>query len=54
MLAEGVRSFHDRCAVGIAPDERHIRAHLDDSLMLVTALNPHVGYEKSAQISLKA
>src|SRR5437667_4790189 len=54
LLAEGVRSFNDRCALGIAPDEKRIRDHLDNSLMLVTALNPHIGYEKSAQISLKA
>ena len=51
--AEGVRSFNDRCALGIAPDEKRIRDHLDNSLMLVTALNPHIGYEKSAQISSK-
>src|SRR6266403_5910450 len=54
LLAEGVRSFDDRCAAGIAPNEKRIREHLDGSLMLVTALNPHIGYEKSAQISLKA
>ena len=52
--AEGVRSFNDRCALGIAPDEKRIRDHLANSLMLVTALNPHIVYEKSAQISLKA
>jgi len=54
LLAEGARSFNDRCAVGIAPDKKRIREHLENSLMLVTALNPHIGYEKSAQISLKA
>src|SRR5882672_186442 len=54
LLAEGARSFNDRCAAGIAPNEKRIRDHLDNSLMLVTALNPHIGYEKSAQISLKA
>src|SRR5258706_8485844 len=54
LLAEGVCSFNDRCALGIAPDEKRIRDHLADSLMLVTALNPHIGYEKAAQISLKA
>jgi fumarate hydratase class II len=52
--AEGAHLFTARCAVGIAPDEKRIREHLDNSLMLVTALNPHIGYEKSAQISLKA
>ncbi len=54
LLAEGARSFNDRCAKGIQPNEKRIHAHLDNSLMLVTALNPHIGYEKAAQISLKA
>ena len=54
MLAEGIRSFNDRCAAGIEPDEKRISEHLDHSLMLVTALNPHIGYEKAARISLKA
>ena len=54
LLAEGARSFNDRCADGIEPDRRRIREHLDSSLMLVTALNPRIGYEKAAQISLKA
>jgi len=54
LLAEGAGSFNDRCAKGIEPNEKRIREHLDNSLMLVTALNPHIGYEKSAQISLKA
>jgi fumarate hydratase, class II len=54
LLAEGIGSFNVRCAVGIAPNEKRIKEHLDNSLMLVTALNPHIGYEKAAQISLKA
>jgi fumarate hydratase class II len=54
LLAEGAGSFNDRCAAGIAPNEKRIREPLDGSLMLVTALNPHIGYEKSAQISLTA
>jgi fumarate hydratase class II len=54
LLAEAARSFNDRCARGIEPNEDRIREHLDNSLMLVTALNPHIGYEKAAQISLKA
>ena len=54
LLADASRSFNDHCAVGIEPDERRIRQNLDNSLMLVTALNPHIGYEKAAQISLKA
>jgi len=54
LLAESARSFNDRCAAGIEPSISRIREHLDNSLMLVTALNPHIGYEKAAQISLKA
>jgi fumarate hydratase class II len=54
LLAEAVRSFNDHCAAGIEPDEERIRAHLEQSLMLVTALSPHIGYEKAAQIALKA
>ncbi len=54
LLAEASRSFNDRCAEGIEPNESRISEHLDNSLMLVTALNPHIGYEKAAQISLKA
>jgi len=54
LLAEGIGSFHDRCAIDIEPDEQRIREHLDNSLMLVTALTPHIGYEKASQISLKA
>jgi fumarate hydratase class II len=54
LLAEGARSFNDRCAAGIEPNTSRIREHLDSSLMLVTALNPHIGYEKAAQIALKA
>jgi fumarate hydratase class II len=54
LLAEGARSFNDRCAKGIEPNQKRIREHLENSLMLVTALNPHIGYEKGSQISLKA
>src|SRR5690242_1021401 len=50
LLAEAARSFNDRCAVGILPNKKRIREHLNNSLMLVTALNPHIGYEKSAAI----
>jgi fumarate hydratase class II len=54
LLSDAIRSFNDHCARGIEPDEVRIKAHLDNSLMLVTALSPHIGYEKAAQISLKA
>ena len=54
LLADGCRSFTERCAAGIEPNEKRIKQHLDNSLMLVTALNPHIGYEKAAKISLMA
>ncbi len=54
LLADACRSFSERCATGIQPNEKRIKEHLDHSLMLVTALNPHIGYEKAAKISLTA
>lgn len=54
LLAESVASFNLRCAAGIGANEKRIHEQLENSLMLVTALNPHIGYEKAAQISLKA
>jgi fumarate hydratase class II len=54
LLADAVRSFNDHCAFGIEPDEKVIAEHLENCLMLVTALNPHIGYERAAEISLKA
>ncbi|GIV27644.1 MAG: fumarate hydratase class II [Bacteroidia bacterium] len=47
-------SFNDKCAVGIEPNLTNIKKHLDNSLMLVTALNPHIGYENAAKIAKKA
>ena len=54
LLSDACRSFSQRCAAGIEPNEKRIKEHLDNSLMLVTALNPHIGYEKAAKISLTA
>ena len=54
LLTDACRSFCDRCAVGIEPNKKRIEDHLNHSLMLVTALNPHIGYEKAAKISLTA
>lgn len=54
LLADSCRSFSDRCAVGIETNEKTIKEHLDHSLMLVTALNPHIGYEKAAKVCLTA
>lgn len=49
-----MRSFNDNCAVGIEPELDKIKDNLTHSLMLVTALNPHIGYEKSAEIAKTA
>ncbi|MEZ2351254.1 class II fumarate hydratase [Caballeronia sp. RCC_10] len=54
LLADGARSFNDNCAVGIEANESRIDSLLNESLMLVTALNPHIGYDKAAQIAKKA
>lgn len=54
LLADGARSFNEHCAVGIEPNRDRIGALLNESLMLVTALNPHIGYDKAAQIAKKA
>jgi fumarate hydratase class II len=51
LLGEACRSFAERCVIGIEANERRIREHLEQSLMLVTALSPHIGYEKSAEIA---
>ncbi|QDI90857.1 class II fumarate hydratase [Salicibibacter halophilus] len=54
LLTDAMQSFHDRCIVGIEPEKENIDAHVRNSLMLVTALNPHIGYEKAATIAKKA
>ncbi len=54
LLAEAIHSFTVHCARGIEANEAHIREHLENSLMLATALNPHIGYEKAAEVSLTA
>ena len=54
LLADGMKSFNDHCAVGIEPNRERIKELVDRSLMLVTALNPHIGYDKAAQIAKKA
>jgi fumarate hydratase class II len=54
LLSDAVAAFNDKCAVGIEPNRKVIAQHLEDSLMLVTALNPHIGYEKAAEIALTA
>ena len=54
LLGDACVSFNDRCAEGIEPNEAVIKQHLNNSLMLVTSLNPHIGYYKAAEIAKKA
>jgi fumarase (EC 4.2.1.2) len=51
LLSDGIRSFNKKCAVGIEPNLEVIDRNLRQSLMLVTALNPYIGYEKAAEIA---
>ena len=54
LIADACGAFNDHCAVGIEPNLAVIDKHLRESLMTVTALNPHIGYDRSAQIAKKA
>jgi len=54
LLGDGMRSFNDHCALGITPNRERITELVGRSLMLVTALNPYIGYDKAAQIAKKA
>jgi fumarate hydratase class II len=54
LIGDASSSFNDRCAVGIRPNKERIENNLKNSLMLVTALNPHIGYEKAAEIAKAA
>lgn len=54
LIGDGCNSFNEHCAKGIQPIEQNIKKHVDNSLMLVTALNPKIGYYKSAEIAQKA
>jgi len=54
LLGDACRSFNINCAAGIQPDAGRIQTNLNNSLMLITALSPHIGYEKSAQIARAA
>ncbi len=54
LLADGCRSFDEHCARGIEPDRARIGELLERSLMLVTALSPHIGYDRAAEIAKKA
>ncbi|MHC5158243.1 MAG: lyase family protein, partial [Planctomycetota bacterium] len=54
LLADGCKSFGERCIAGLAADKQVIDAYVHNSLMLVTALSPHIGYDKAAQIAHEA
>ncbi len=54
LIADGCNSFNEKCAIGIEPIAENIKNHLNNSLMLVTALNPKIGYYKAAEIAQKA
>jgi fumarate hydratase class II len=54
LIGDACNSFNENCAVGIEPNHKNIQQHLNNSLMLVTALNTHIGYEKAAKIAKTA
>ena len=54
LLSDACESFTDNCVVGIEANEINIKKHLENSLMLVTALNPHIGYDNAAKVAKKA
>lgn len=54
LLADGCNNFQEHCVAGLEPDAGQMAEHLERGLMLVTALNPHIGYDKSAEIAKKA
>ncbi|QXI30196.1 class II fumarate hydratase [Pseudomonas vanderleydeniana] len=54
LLADGCSNFQAHCIAGLEPDPQQMAAHLERGLMLVTALNPHIGYDKAAEIAKKA
>lgn len=54
LLADGCRNFAEHCIAGLEPDAARMAEHLERGLMLVTALNPHIGYDKAAEIAKKA
>ncbi len=54
LLADSCSNFVDKCLAGMTPNESNIKGHLENTLMLVTALNPHIGYDNAAKIAKKA
>ena len=53
-MADACEMFNEHCAVGIEPNRANIKKNLNNSLMLVTALNPHIGYDNAAKVAKKA
>jgi len=54
LISDACESFTDNCVVGIEANKKNIQKHLENSLMLVTALNPHIGYDNAAKVAKKA
>ncbi|PZR76393.1 MAG: class II fumarate hydratase, partial [Stutzerimonas stutzeri] len=54
LLSDGCRNFNTHCIDGLEPDPARMAEHLERGLMLVTALNPHIGYDRAAEIAKKA
>ncbi len=54
LIADACKSFNDRCVIGIEPNMERIKMNLNNSLMLITSLNTHIGYENAAKIAKKA
>jgi fumarate hydratase class II len=54
LLSDACLRFTEFCVVGLEPDEEQIQRHLENSLMLVTGLNPHIGYDNAAKVAKKA
>tara|TARA_Y100001980_G_C14236174_1_gene86641 strand:+ start:70 stop:504 length:435 start_codon:yes stop_codon:yes gene_type:complete len=54
ILSDSMHAFRTKCIEGITPNKEMIKSHLENSLMLVTALNNHIGYDKAAKIAKKA
>ena len=54
LISDACESFTDNCVVGIEANKKNIQKNLENSLMLVTALNPHIGYDNAAKVAKKA
>ena len=54
LIADSCEMFNEKCAIGLEPNRDAIQKHLTNSLMLVTALNPHIGYDNAAKVAKKA